>query len=438
MQSINMVKIFTLPNGCQVVTYYIPQVKSVHINVAVKGGSLVEKKEKNGVAHFMEHMLVQGIPSFPTVEKLSTYIEGLAGSYNAYTSQLTVAFSLTVPFIHLESAIKIASEVIFAPLFPEEALERERKAVISEITQRKDSLGYKLGKAFKSYRYNKDSILHQEVGGSLEAVQALQREDLVNYWKTYFLPKNTFIYIGGNFTEKELQKFLLLYFGKYTQENKFAGFPRLFSGDFVERQVFLKEDKLLGTNYVTFSFPGLKLEDDWKKTAQQDIALTILGQLRTSRLFKLLRYQKGLVYNVYAQRALIPGLGYIDIGSEVNLEHLEEVISIITETLHTYIHQGPTEEELQFVKNYYINSWLMAFDSPASVASWLEEEMLWEEKIRMPEDYIAMVKTITKEDIIAVMQKEWDFKKLQLLIQGPVQASSENKAKFAAIVQKLI
>ncbi len=432
-----MVKIFTLPNGIYVVTYNIPQVKSVHITASVKGGSLVEKKELNGVAHFMEHMLVQGIPSFPTVEKLSTYVESLAGGYNAYTSQLTVTFSMTVPFIHLESAIKIASEVMFSPLFPEEALERERKAVISEITQRKDSLGYKLGQTFKSHRYTKDSVLLQQVGGSLDAVQKLQRKDLLDYWKKYFVPKNTYIYIGGNFAEEKLQEFLKTYFGEVKNTETFSGFPSLTRAEFGEGSVFLKEDPSLGTNYVALSFPALCLEDHWEKTAKQDIALTVLGQLRTSRLFKLLRYQKGLVYNVYAQRALMPGLGYVDIGSEVSNEHLEEVIRIIADTLHEYMHNGPTEEELKFVKNYYMNSWLMAFDSPSSAANWLEEEMLWEEKIRMPEDYIAMVKTITKKDILDMMQKNWDLKKLQLLIQGPLKASKENKDTFAALIQKL-
>ena len=229
-----MVKTFTLSNGIKVVTYKMDQVKSIHMNVTIKGGSLVEEKSKNGVAHFMEHMLVQGIPSFPNVESLSTYVESLAGSYNAYTSQLTVSFIISLPFIHLEDAVKISSEVMYAPLFPENVLEKERKAVITEITQRKDSLGYKLGKEFKNVRFIENSEIQKEIGGSLETIQKITRQDLVNYWQEYFIPENTYIYIGGNFSEKKLKIFLETYFGKYKLTKKFKEYPILSKNDFAE------------------------------------------------------------------------------------------------------------------------------------------------------------------------------------------------------------
>lgn len=432
-----MITTKTLPNGVRIVTYNIPQVKSVHVNVAVKGGSLVEKTEKNGVAHFMEHMLVQGIPSFPTVEALATHVEGLAGSYNAYTSQLSVAFLITLPFIHLKNAIQIASEVIFSPLFPEASIEKERQAVINEITQRKDSLGYKLGKTFKDIRFAYGSLLHRDIGGSLEAVKELTREDMLAYWKQYFVPQNTYLYIGGNFDDEQLQSLLETYFGNTHKDNSFEGFPTLSPNDFSPKGVFIKEDKKLGTNYVTLSFPTFGLEANWQDTVKQDLALTILGQLRTSRLFSLLRYQKGLVYNVSSQRVLMPNIGYIDIDCEVATEHLTEVITLITQTLQDMITHGPTEKELQFVKEYYTSSWLMAFDNPASAAEWLEEELLWEEKVRTPEECIRLIKDISAKDITDVIQRYWDLDNIQLLIQGPQKDEETQREKYAELLGKI-
>src|SRR3989344_1979460 len=115
-----MLNTFTLSNGIRVVTYTMSSLRSVHMQISVKGGSLVENDSNNGVAHFMEHMLVQGIPSFPDAENLSVYIESLAGKYNAYTSQLAVSFNITVPFLHTKDAVRIASEVFFEPLFPQD------------------------------------------------------------------------------------------------------------------------------------------------------------------------------------------------------------------------------------------------------------------------------------------------------------------------------
>ncbi|HEX8966010.1 MAG TPA: pitrilysin family protein [Patescibacteria group bacterium] len=432
-----MVKTFTLSNGIKVVTYKMNQVKSIHVNVTVKGGSLVEEKEKNGVAHFMEHMLVQGIPSFPNVESLSTYVESLAGSYNAFTSQLTVSFIITLPFIHLAEALKISSEVMFAPLFPENVIEKERKAVITEITQRKDSLGYKLGKEFKKTRFIENSEIQKEIGGNLETIQKITRKDLIDYWEKYFIPENTYIYIGGNFSEKKLRNFLEKYFEKYSASKKFSGYPALSKNDFANRKIILKEDKKLGTNYVALSFPSINLETHWKDIVLQDIALTTLGQLRTSRLFKLLRYEKGLVYGVGAQRVLMPKIGYVDIGCETATEHIKEVMTLITKTIKEYITNGPTKEELEFVKHYYVSTWLMAFDNPASVAEWLEEEILWEEKVKMPEENIRMIKNIKQKDVLSVMQKYWDLSKLQLLIQGPLESTDSLEKHFEELLSIL-
>src|SRR5687767_10339935 len=114
-----MLKTFTLKNGIKVATYNLPQLKSVHIRISAKGGVVTEKPSKNGVAHFMEHMLVQGIPSLPNVDEFSRYIESLAGTYGANTESTLVRFNLTIPFTHLETGLKIASEVFFEPLFPE-------------------------------------------------------------------------------------------------------------------------------------------------------------------------------------------------------------------------------------------------------------------------------------------------------------------------------
>ncbi len=75
-----MLKTFKLTNGMQVATYNLPQLRSVYILSSVLGGSLEEPADKNGVAHFMEHMICQGTPSYQTVEELSVFIESLSGN----------------------------------------------------------------------------------------------------------------------------------------------------------------------------------------------------------------------------------------------------------------------------------------------------------------------------------------------------------------------
>ncbi len=433
-----MLSTFTLSNGIRVVTYTMSSLRSVHLQLSVKGGSLVENSKNNGVAHYMEHMLVQGIPSLPNVLQMSTFIEGIAGKYNAYTSQLAVSYSMTVPFSATEDAIKIASEVFFEPLFPEESLEKERRAVINEIKQDMDSRWFKFNEFFKDIRFTKKSSLKRKISGTIDIVEKLTKEDLLSYWHEYFSPSNTYLFLIGNLNQAEIGNQLEMHFGKHQSVHKFSGYPKMSnSNDLGKRRVAIRNDPELQVNYLDLVFPSLSLKDDLLLRVKQNIALIILGRLRTSRLFQLLRYEKGLVYNVSANHSLWPDTGYAFITSEVASEHLTEVIELSTRELTSFREKGPLEDELTFTKNYLANSWLMAFDNPSSIAEWISDDFLWKEKILLPEDYIKLLADISVKDLVEVMQNHWDMKKLQLIIQGPIENTPKNIKKFNSLISQL-
>jgi predicted Zn-dependent peptidase len=432
-----MVKTFTLKNGIKVAFYRVPTLKSFYIQALIKGGSIVETPQESGIAHYMEHMLLQGIPSYPTAEDLSGFVESIAGHYNAYTSRMTVAVPMSVPLPHAEDAIKIVSEAFFSPLFPEVSLEKERRAVLNEIKQDMDSPYFKLGEFSRKTRYKKDSQLQLMTAGTPDTVVTFTREDLMAYWKKYFLPKNTYIYVRGDMSEKKLREYLEKYFGQVKNDLPFPGYPDISEKDLESSRVALRQDSTLQVNYVDFSFQTISGDDPVIDRIAQRVALMILGRMHTSRLFRLLRYQKGLVYGVSAGASMWPNLGTGGISSEVTTEHLEEVVRLITQELHIYMQNGPSQEEIDKVINYLKNSWLMVYDNWASVSEWIRDEFLWEKKIQMPEDYAEFLKQITREKVMDVMNKYWKLETLQLTIQGPVEANDETKKKFEKIIEIL-
>jgi predicted Zn-dependent peptidase len=425
-----MITKYKLKNNISVASYRIPELRSFHLRLSIKGGSLGENESNNGLAHFMEHMLVQGIPSYPNAQLLSEYVEGLAGSYGAFTTSLTVSYSISVPAAYTEEAIKIASEVLFQPLFPNEAIEKERNAVINEIKQKMDARWYKFNQFFTQKRYIPGSPLQIKTVGSIKAVESLTRDDLINYWQKYFIPQNTFIVAEGNMENEKLQHLLDKYFQQKKKKDSVPAYPKLSKQEFSERLVAIRQDSDLKTNYIDFTFPALSMKDELLERMKQNIALVILGRLRSSRLFKLLRYEKGLLYDVSTSDAQFPGLGFVNVSAEVRTENLDEVIQLIAKTIKEFIQKGPTSEELTFTKNYISNSWLMSFDNPDSIADWIENELLWKEIIRLPEEYIALIKEITADDIKKTIQKNWDLQKLNLIIQGSIEDSENNREKY--------
>lgn len=429
-----MLKTFTLKNGIRVATYNLPNLKSVHLRLAAKGGMLVQKKD--GEAHFMEHLLVQGIPMLPNAEQFSSYIESLAGTYGASTSQLEVDFEITLPALHLKTAVQICGETFFEPLFTSEALERERQVVLTEISQRADSKWHKISQFFQNARFVKSSILTRELGGTVKEVKRLTLEELIAYWKKYFVPENVYLTVVGNFSEKNLEEYLQTFLAKYPSNGPFTGFPKIGLADFAPEKISLRHDPSLQSNYLDITFPGVNMgQTDLRM--KQSLALTILGRLRNSRLYRLLRYKKGLVYDVRAGASLLPDLGYVYISSEISQSHLDEVLRLIVDELKNFVQNGPTQEEVDFAKNFLTNQWLMAFDHPSSIAGWIEGELLWEKKIRLPEEIIEQLSAVTPEDILKMMQTSWDFSKLSLTLQGPVRKTPVVTQKLEELIKEL-
>ncbi len=432
-----MLSTYTLKNGIKVATYSIPQMRSVFLSTVVKAGSLFDNKKTSGTAHFMEHILFEGIPSYPDVESLSGFIESIAGSFNASTGTQSIRFHINAPAAYLDDLAKIASEVFFEPLFPIQSIEKERGAILEEIKMRSDNLNNKNYRFISDVRFKANHPMRLDGGGSDEAVKKLQREDLVNYWERFFVPKNTYVVVVGGIKNEGVKKTLEKYFDKYPSKKVFSGFPRYTNDDMSHKTTAIRFDEELQTCYLVINFPSISDKSPVREHYIQSLANNILGGLNTSRLYRLLRLQKGLVYSVGFGSSMYPEFGYVGCYSQVVLQNLEEVITLISKEMKAFIEKGPTEEELRFAKNYRVNRVLMEFDHPSSIASWIEGDLVWENKMYTPEEVAEIIESVTLDEINQFMKKNWDLSKLNLVIQGPIKNTKENIKKYSELVKDL-
>lgn len=432
-----MLKTFTLKNGLKVASYRIPQMRSAFINLGVKGGYIFDHPQTSGAAHFMEHILVQAIPSFPNVEALSDFIEGLAGSYNASTHPQSIHFHASIPAGHLTDILKIASEVFYQPLFLDLDIERERGAVLEEIRSKQDQTWYKNWRFWADTRYKKGHPMLMFGGGSLEAVEKLKKDDLISYWQQFFHPRNSYLVVVGGFNQKDLKKALEDFFEANKSSVAFPGFPKISNQDLSSRTIAIRQDSDLKACYFELSFPSLHDNAPIEDRVAQSVIAYILGGLRSSRLFRLLRQRRGLVYHVSFSNSSYESFGYCEVELEVAPDKLDETARLVAAELKSFLDQGPTKEEVEFVKNFYSNRVLMNFDHPGAIGGWIQSDLMWGDKIYTPEEYVEIIKGVSQKKIMDLMKREWDFAKLNLVLQGPISDSKENKEKFSEICQTL-
>src|SRR5271154_7384658 len=122
-------------NGLPIHRIELPGTRALTVLVAFDAGARNERKDENGMAHFLEHLVFKGGESYPTYKDVNETAERLGGVLNAYTSHDLVAFHITVRAHSAPQAIDLLSDFVGRPRLDEEELDRERGVVIHEINR---------------------------------------------------------------------------------------------------------------------------------------------------------------------------------------------------------------------------------------------------------------------------------------------------------------
>src|SRR5437588_12934833 len=137
MRSVQVQKyvVSELDSGERAISERIPSVRSVALGFWIGAGSRDETDSKAGISHFIEHLLFKGSRSY-TAQQIAEIFDGLGGELNAATSrEHTIAYA-RIPDAHLETAVDVMADMVFAPAFAE--LDQEREVVLEEIAMYED------------------------------------------------------------------------------------------------------------------------------------------------------------------------------------------------------------------------------------------------------------------------------------------------------------
>lgn len=123
----------TLDNGLQLLVVEDPKATQSAAAMYVGVGSENDPQGKEGLAHFLEHMLFIGTEEYPEVNALSQYVSDHGGTYNAFTARDHTQYYFSVSPDSFLEGFNIFSSFFISPLLSEAYVERERNAVHAEF-----------------------------------------------------------------------------------------------------------------------------------------------------------------------------------------------------------------------------------------------------------------------------------------------------------------
>jgi zinc protease len=163
-----------------------------------KVGSVDEENWNNGVSHFLEHLIFKGTEKIKPGE-FDKGLENMGASVNAYTANdHTFYFLQNMPKESLAEAIKLRAEVVQNPLIPQEELDKERHAVLEEISLYKNEGTYPIQRQMEKMLHA-GSPYQRTILGPSKNIRNLSRDEILSYFAQHYGPNNRTILAVGDF-----------------------------------------------------------------------------------------------------------------------------------------------------------------------------------------------------------------------------------------------
>lgn len=403
----------TLANGIRVLTIEDTSIQSVFVELLFGAGSRYETKDINGISHFLEHMFFKGTKKRPTAREISSILDGIGADFNAYTSKDHTGYYIRSSAKHLELNVELLSDMLLSSKFDKDEVEREKGVIVEEMRMYRDDPSRQVYDLFEELLYG-DKPLGWSIGGPESTINAMTRENFLDYLKSLYKPNNMIFVAAGNLTPGVAKKLAQKYFGKMKSVN--FKFPEVFVDDQVKPKLSLQYKKT-DQAHIILGFKSFGAKDPDVLPAL--ILSRILGGGMSSRLFEEVRERRGLAYRVGANHYeyIDTGAFIVKLGSKV--EKVDESLRVILSEIYKIKTELVSSEELQRAKDSMEGHTALEMESKRNIASGYGTQLLIEGKIDTIKDELNKISKITAEDILRVSKRIFVDDKLNLAIIGP-------------------
>ena len=402
-----------LANGATILTVPQPESLSVSIMALADAGAKNEDKKISGISHFLEHMGFKGTNSRPSSLDLSSELDALGASYNAFTSHNATAYYITVVPDKAETAVDLLSDIYLHSIYPSAEMNKERGGIIEEIKLYEDQPHSFVWDVFSKLAYA-GTRAGQLVIGERATVSAITREDLVAYRMKHYLAEATTIIAVGNFTEEEMIKLLSAKFSSLSSGEK--KICPVVEETQTEPRIELAK-RPIEQSHLVLGFKSANLFDD--KIYSLIVLAGILGGGMSSRLFQKVREELGAAYYIGASQNSNLDHGFLAIYSGVDAPRLKIVISAIMAEIKKIKTEIIPARELTRVKDHLIGNLFLGLETPSNQTYFYGEQILAGKEILSPRQYAQKIKAITAEELNDLANEVFQPNRLNLAMVGP-------------------
>jgi len=381
-----------LDSGERIISERVPNVRSVALGFWIGVGSRDEKDDRAGVSHFIEHLLFKGSRQYDAQEIAETF-DAMGAELNAATSREHTVLYARIPDRHLETALQVMTDMVYAPAFVE--VDQEREVVLEEIAMYEDTPQEQVHDLFSEAVFEAHP-LGRPVIGTAEVISTVSRRALASYHRSAYTPGNIVFAAAGNVAHDRLVT--LLQRCERRSGAATRGTPTVHRPlTRLPTPSVRFQRKETEQYHVCLGATGISRSD--RRRFAMSLLDGILGGSASSRLFQEIREKRGMAYSVYSFVSQYTDTGLVGVYVGTREENLASCVEITVEQIGEIAAGRLKKGELERAKENLKGRILLSLESTANRMSRLGKSLITDTELLTLERVMAEIDAVDRQEL---------------------------------------
>jgi len=402
-----------LPNGLVWLFSEQRSLPLVTIQMMVKAGVLRDPQGKAGLANLTALLLLQGTKK-RSATQIAEELDFLGARLSASGSYDLALVSFMTLKKDLAAGLDLFHDVLYNPVFSLKEMRQKVSQLQASFKSDEDEPGIVASRAFHRQLFGDNPYGHPPKG-TPAGLKAITRNDLVEFYRTYYRPNNAILSIVGDLSQEEAARVVTEVFGVWEKapipELKVPPPPAL-----NKPEVTVINKDITQANIIWGNLGIARDNSDFY--AFQVMNYILGGGGFASRLMENIRENRGLAYSVGS--SFDPGLqpGPFTVALETKNASAGEALTQAIKEVELIRAKPVSEQELKDAKSYLIGSFPRKMDSLGKRAALLGYVEFYGLGLDYPWHYPDLVKDLTPTDIQRVAERYLHPDKYLLVVVG--------------------
>ncbi|MGA2330673.1 MAG: pitrilysin family protein [Syntrophales bacterium] len=379
-----------LDNGIILYIFEDNEVPLLDISAVIRTGSNYDPTGKEGLAEIAGTVMRTGGTNSLTGDAVDEALDFFAGSLHVSMNRDSGLLNLSILKKDLDEGLNIFSQIITKPAFEENKLKLAKNLLIEELRRIADDPKKLAFREFKRVLYQNNPAGRFP---STLSVENIERDDLVEFHRTFFYPENIIISVTGDISKREAIAKIKQYLGSWVASGKNNVIPPIPVKQ--KGRIYFLSKNTPQSIIICANFAPSKKEPDAYPFEVLDFILGSGGF--KSRIFQEIRNSRGLAYSTGSFYTKRSDYGVFGAYAITESDSTAKVLSLLRSIVEDARMKSIDKKELEWAIKSINNNFIFSFQSADQIA----HQQLMVEYDKLPPDYLA-----TYRDKIAKVQPE--------------------------------